>query len=336
MADAVRECGSALAIEVALETVADRFVQQNAGPTRAQNHGHGPRRRRHRLQIHQRLAYRLTTMDERLFAAQQLLESEASAAAAVALLTAAIVLDDDRYVQAHQRTYVRRERAVARGDQYDLVDCGQRGHDLFDPRIDAPRVGVNLHQPRDLLLIANRVERIDGHVQSVDDGPLPCSYRIAAAAAGDCAGRVRGFHQRRQQHLVRVGKAGLFTADGAYTHALLDAVRPFLDDAVLQRPRLFARQLKIKIRIIDAPAHHRSEHRGQPALVETRRSQNHSFRDIEYRSSAHAGTVTAAPRPSLRLSSAGKRARVSACFARSMSAVITPLPFAKRDSTWPQ
>ena len=48
-----------LAIEVAFQPVADRFVQHDAGPAGAEHHVHLAGRRRHRLEIDQRLAQRL-------------------------------------------------------------------------------------------------------------------------------------------------------------------------------------------------------------------------------------------------------------------------------------
>src|SRR3546814_1301066 len=44
-ADPPREGGAALAVEIAFETMADRFVEQQAGPAGAEYHGHFARRR---------------------------------------------------------------------------------------------------------------------------------------------------------------------------------------------------------------------------------------------------------------------------------------------------
>ena len=59
LADAAAEGRRALAVEVALEAVADRLVQQHAGPARAEHHGHRPGGRGPRLEVHQRLAHRV-------------------------------------------------------------------------------------------------------------------------------------------------------------------------------------------------------------------------------------------------------------------------------------
>ena len=48
-----------LAVEIAFEPVADRFVQHHAGPAGAEHDVHLAGRRRHRVEIDQRLAHRL-------------------------------------------------------------------------------------------------------------------------------------------------------------------------------------------------------------------------------------------------------------------------------------
>src|SRR6202035_4659706 len=106
-------------------------------------------------------------------------------------------------------------------------------------------------------------------------------------------------------------------ADGPHTDALLDAVRSLFDDTVFERPGFLPRQLKIQIGVIDTAAHDGVEHRRQSILTETRRRQDHFFGDIEHgftqfrTACIHVSTVATPGSPSCRLSSAGKRARVS-------------------------
>src|SRR3546814_20645536 len=59
LADAAGVGGCALAVEVALQAVADRFVQQYARPAAAQHHRHRAGGRLDRFQVHQSLAHRL-------------------------------------------------------------------------------------------------------------------------------------------------------------------------------------------------------------------------------------------------------------------------------------
>jgi len=212
----------------------------------------------------------------------------------------------------------------------------QGGHHLLDPRIDAPRLAVYAHQPFHLVLVAHGLERIYRQVQPMGERTLPGAHGVCAAASRDRPCGIRGFDQCGQHHLVGVGEARLLAADGAHADPLLDAVRPLLDDAVLERPGLLPGELKVQVGVIDAAAHHRAEHGRQPALGEPRRRENHLLRHVEHRRRAHAGTASSVPTPRRRCPSAGKRARASACFARSNSAVITPSPLFRRVSTWPQ
>ena len=59
LADLARERARSLAVEVALEPVADRLVQQDAGPAGPEHDRHDPRRGRLRNEVHQRLVDRL-------------------------------------------------------------------------------------------------------------------------------------------------------------------------------------------------------------------------------------------------------------------------------------
>ena len=61
LSDAAAECRSALAIEVAFETMAHGFVQQHAGPAGAEHDGHGAGRCRHRFEIDLGRAHRFFT-----------------------------------------------------------------------------------------------------------------------------------------------------------------------------------------------------------------------------------------------------------------------------------
>jgi hypothetical protein len=53
LADLARKGAGALAVEIAFKAVADRFVQQHAGPAGAEQHGHFARRRIDRTQVGQ-------------------------------------------------------------------------------------------------------------------------------------------------------------------------------------------------------------------------------------------------------------------------------------------
>ena len=90
---------TALAVEVAFQAVADRFVQQDAGPARPEHHRHDAGRRRLGRKIDDRLVHRL---------ARVVLEAlvgeigvvEAPAAAAGTLLAPPVLLGDDLHAKA--------------------------------------------------------------------------------------------------------------------------------------------------------------------------------------------------------------------------------------------
>src|SRR5207244_1050577 len=111
---AARERGDALAVEVALEPVADRLVQQDARPARTEDDGHRARRRVRGRQLQRRLARRLG--GEALPALRLEIEVERHAATTAegADLTLAAVLGDRRHVEPRERAHVA-DRPARRG-----------------------------------------------------------------------------------------------------------------------------------------------------------------------------------------------------------------------------
>src|SRR5690606_15256904 len=98
---------TALAVEVALEAMADRLMQQHAGPAWPQHYRQRARRRRHRLEIDQRLTQRLAGIAHSAVFAEKILIAGASAATLAAPLTTTVLLDDHADVEAHQRSDIR-------------------------------------------------------------------------------------------------------------------------------------------------------------------------------------------------------------------------------------
>ena len=85
-----------LAVEVALEAVADGFVQEDARPARAEDHVEGSGGRRHRREIDQRLAQRLVDGALPHVLGDEAVEALAAAHAVRAGLLAVAVAGDDR------------------------------------------------------------------------------------------------------------------------------------------------------------------------------------------------------------------------------------------------
>ena len=86
-----------------------------------------------------------------------------------------------------------------------------------------------------------------GRIQPVRRGRVPGLHLPLAALARDRARRARRLEQRRRNDLVRIREAGALAGHRAHADALLDAVAAFLDDAVLERPVLLARELEIEV-----------------------------------------------------------------------------------------
>ncbi len=280
LADAARERRRALAVEVPFQAVPDRLVQQHAGPARAEHDGHRAGGRRHGLEVHERLAHCLARVRNCAFECDRI-QAEAAATAAEALLAPPVLLGDDRNVDAHQRPHVAGERAIARHHQDYFVQRADRGHHLGDARVHAARLGIEPLQQAHLVRIGHGGERIDRKVQPVPGARLPRLHRMLAALARDRAGGARGFLQRGQHDLVRVGETRLLATHGAHAHALLDAVAAVLDDAVLDRPGLLARELEIQVRGVDLVTHHRAEHARQARFVQARGREQRLTRECE-------------------------------------------------------
>src|SRR5690606_14778178 len=141
LTDASAVGGTALAVEVTLQAVADRLVQQHPGPAGPHHHRQGTGRRGNRLQVDQRLAQRLAGIAHGALLAVAVAFEEiavvgTSAATVAAALATAVVLDDHADVEAHQRADVDPQAAVAGGDQDLVPDSGQAHRDLPDARVE--------------------------------------------------------------------------------------------------------------------------------------------------------------------------------------------------------
>jgi len=278
-------------------------------------------------------------MCKRLIAAQQFVQTEASAAAAITLFAPAVLFDDDRDIEAHQGPDIRRQvpslvaiRITSCTAANDAMTCLTRGsmrRVSASMRINHATLSSSRTASSGSTGRYNRWVRGRCHAFTALRPPLRAMARAASDASINAGSSTSSV----------AGEAGLLAADGAHADPLFDAVRSLFDDPVFQRPGFLPRQLKIQVGVIDTAAHDGVEHRRQSILIETRGRQNHSFGYIEHgctqfrTACIHVSTAAMSGNPSCRLASAGKRARVSASLARSISALITPLPFARRDNT---
>src|SRR5258708_527466 len=259
LAQAPAEGRSALAVEIAFEPVADRLVQQDAGPAGPEHHGHRAGRCVHGLEIHQCLAHRLACQFQGPILAHQFGQRVAATSAGVSLLTAPVLLGDHRHVHAHQRPYVGRQRAVAGGDEHDFVYRMHAGHHAHDARVHAAGLAIDALEPGHLLFVGEAPQPVHRLIELVAVDAPPGLHRTGPAANSDGARGARRFLERLRLDFIGIGEAGAFAGQRAHTHALLDARAPFLDDAILERPGLFLRDLEIQISGVHLGTEHEIE-----------------------------------------------------------------------------
>ena len=204
--------------------MADGFVQQNARPSRTQDHFHFARRGLARLELHNRLPRRfLGEMFRRAFAGEKL-QAHAPAAAARAGLKIAAVLGDGEDIEAHQRLEIRHHPAVRTGDQHVANLVAVSGPHLLDARVVGARGNVRPHHQGKLvgqITIRggqdHRIEIVVGVQRAQAHGG------DARRAAGDARRNFRGLQNLFRGQVVRVGVAGLLPRHHANAAAHGDA-----------------------------------------------------------------------------------------------------------------
>ena len=151
LADPAGEGRGALAVEIALEAVADRLVQQHAGPAGAEHDRHLAGRRGDRFEVHQRLGQRDVDRPVPGRRLEQIVVEIAAAEAVIAGLAPAVLLGDDLDVEPDQRPHVMGDEAVGADDVDHAPRCpASADRDLGDARIAGAGGGVDLLAERDL------------------------------------------------------------------------------------------------------------------------------------------------------------------------------------------
>ena len=161
LAEQAGEGRGLLAVEVALEAVADRLVQQDAGPARRR----APRSSRRRaLATESSLtsAWRSasSTMPLPARRLEQAVVAEAAAGAGGGALHARAVADHDADVEPDQRADVAAAHTVRAHDLDLLPGAAQRRAHLPDPRILAAGIGVDLLEQCDLVGLVAAADRV--------------------------------------------------------------------------------------------------------------------------------------------------------------------------------
>ena len=145
---AAAEGGSALAIEVGFQAVADGFVQQDARPARPEHHGHFARRRLDGIQLDDRLAAGfLGERLGRMFFVEEVERDAAAAAGITVLRSARAFARQHRDAHTSHGLAVETEAAVAGRDQHVAQAIGVTRLHLEHARIvgSGGQVGA-LHQ----------------------------------------------------------------------------------------------------------------------------------------------------------------------------------------------
>src|SRR5205807_449315 len=149
----------ALAVEIALQPMTDRLVEQDARPAGSEDDVESAGRGWDRAEVDQRLAERLIHAVVPRVGGDELAEAFAAAGAVGAALLAVAVADDDGDVDPHQRPDVADERAVGADDLDLLVAAGERRRDLADARVLLARVGIDRFEELHLLGKSRRKKR---------------------------------------------------------------------------------------------------------------------------------------------------------------------------------
>jgi hypothetical protein len=242
----------ALAVEIGLQAVAHRFVEQDAAVARSQDDLHLPGRRLVRVEHRDRLARRLASVPLGALAFE-VPERGAPAAAARSLLTLAVSLGDGADAEAKERLDVPRHGAVA-GDDQDLADLlREAGLDLQDegvvgmagrrgPLEEAALLGAGDVEGDALEVVAARRLAEDGVHREGGTAPVR-----------DLRGRLRGALHRVPVEAFDVGVSGGVALLHAHAEAHRDPARDRLQDPLVEDEAAGGAVLEKEVRVVASP-----------------------------------------------------------------------------------
>ena len=240
-----------LPIEVALETVTDRLVQENAGPAWSEHHGHLAGRRRHRVQVHQGLAQGLVDIALPGRLGDVLGIAETSADAVPATLLALTLADDHLHVETDQGTDVVYPVSVDAKDLHRLQLAEERGGDLADPGILGSGIAVDVLQQLHLGLEGTFADRVVLGIEV----PVGAAWGIredTLVARLDGLYRIRGALQRRFAELGRMPVAALLAGHGSEPEALRRVEVGVLQPTVVEAEALRLPVLEEELAVVGA------------------------------------------------------------------------------------
>ena len=240
-----------LAVEVALEPVADGLVQHDARPAGAEHDVEGAGRRGDGAKVGARLRQRL--VGDRLpgLGDHEVAEAGAPAGAEGATLLALALAADDGDVDAHQRPDVAHQPPVGPQDLDRLPLRPEGRGDLPHVLALAADIGVDLLQQLHLRLEARRGDRVFVAVELA----VGAGGRLgddAAVAGLDRRDGGRGTLQRPGREFAGMGEADRLAGDGPQAEALVGGEVAGAQAAVVEDQRFLFAGLQIEFAIVGA------------------------------------------------------------------------------------
>ncbi len=257
LSDPPAERTGALAVEIAFQTVADRFVQDDAGPAGGEQHRHLARRGIDAVEIDQRLPHRLVhrVPPRRAIIAdvEQPVVEIAPAETVAALFAPPVRFGDDRYVKADQRADIGGGEAVGADDLHHAPAACQAGADLRDARVFCARHGVDGLQKRHLVFERHAVQRAGIGIEVAIAAP-----GRSGAAGGGGIEQLQRFARApdcRLADFVGVGETGHLARHAAQTKAAVARIIGRFQPSVIPAECLAGHVLQIQFAIV-APREH--------------------------------------------------------------------------------
>ena len=278
--------------------MADRLVEQDARPARAEHDRHRAGGGVDRVEVGERLAGGLAR--EAFGAAVgERRERQPSAAAVGALLAVRAALRNAGDGQMDQRTDVADEDARRVHDEHDAVLDAETGEHVGDGRVRGAGRGVEPLEEGDLVG-ERRVDGRFGERVEVVRRARPARHRqrrIIRTLVGDEARRAGGDLEPLERHLIGVRVARPRPGEDANAHALAHVPGCLLDDALLERRGLVHPELEEALGVVGATLEGRAEDtvesRGrQPEALEEEPARIGDIHDRGVRYQTVAGEAT--------------------------------------------
>src|SRR2546425_139126 len=248
-----RERRGSLAVEVALEAVADRLVEQDARPARPEHDGHRAGGSVHGAELEDGLARRLPREPAPALVLEEEVERDAPAAAVGADLALAALLGDRGHVESRQRPDVADRPARGRRDQRHDLLARERYDHLRDAWIGGPCRAVHLSQKVELPREVGRERRLGERVEIV----RPAARRNGndprgGRAVGDRARLARRLLQILERDVVGMRVAGARSGQRPDPRPLADVAGGLFHRSFLELELFVHTVLEVDIGIVGA------------------------------------------------------------------------------------